>query len=169
MVNVLHSSDLVMVPVPVALYGAVLRFVAESLVRGERGGRSEAPCPGPEEREQRGAAQARRGGWAAADYAAIAPFLNTFSRAVLDLCSERAGQWVAYHDAVSVSGVASASARSQLGGLTKLVKRTFPEEGERGWPFECEVTPGSDRQLRFRMSVEASLLWAEARQQEKHA
>lgn len=169
MVNVLHSSDLVMVPVPVALYGAVLRFVAESLVSGERGGRSETAGPAPDEPDQRGAAQARRGGWAAADYAAIVPFLNTFSRAVLGLCSQRAGQWVAYHEAVSASGVASASARSQLGGLTKLVKRIFPEDVERGWPFECEVTPGSDRQLRFRMSVEASRLWAESRQQEQHA
>ena len=168
MVKVSQSSDLVMVPVPVALYGDVVRLVAESLGAGARAVPPVAPRSGTDEPEPPAAPPVGQPGWSAADYVAIAPFLNRFSRAVLDLCSARAGEWVTYHDAVAVSGVASASARSQLGGLTKLVKRSLPAGSERGWPFEYDLTPGSDRQLRFRMSAEASRLWTAASQKEKH-
>jgi hypothetical protein len=71
---------------------------------------------------------------------------------------------VSYEDAVSASGVTTASARSQLGGLTKLIARRLPDhlnaEGDTDWPFECESTP--DRQLRFRLSEDAASGWMKA-------
>jgi hypothetical protein len=99
--------------------------------------------------------------WSEADYADLKPHLNQFSRLVLDLCAKTPAKWVTYEDAVKESGFETASARSQLGGLTRKIDKRFPDHvdanGDTLWPFECDSTP--DRQLRFRLREEAALNW----------
>ncbi len=155
--TVAHDSELVMVPVPVRLYPAVVRLIADHhAANGLTVGPGSDASTRQDSANLAAADALGRPGWSQADYAKIALYLNTFSRAVLDLCSRTPGAWVAYRDAVKAGGVSHFSARSQLGGLTRRVRLIL---GREDWPFECEMGPGADRQIRFRLSEAAAAAW----------
>jgi hypothetical protein len=161
-------TEFVMVTVPVPLYPTVIRLIADyqtipsSPVTPARPASpvvvhaDEPPVASQEKRP--------RIRWSEADYADLKPHLNEFSRLVLDLCAKTPTKWVSYEDAVKESGFTSASARSQLGGLTRKVEKRFPDhvdaKDDALWPFEFDSTP--DRQLRFRLSEDAALNWMKA-------
>lgn len=158
------NAEFVMVPIPVSLYPSVIRLIADfQATTTHRVPRlaptSEAPTGGS-------APAVRQAGegidkWSKSDFETLLAYVNPFSRAVLDLCSRAPDQWILYRDAVAKSGIKTASARSQLGGLTKLVNRLFPQDDWRGWPFEYDVEPGEERQLRLRLDKESARLWTE--------
>ena len=147
--------DLVMVPVPVPLYPAVVRLIAEhhaalghSTALSDRAPNMAAPT-----------APSGRVPWSRDDYAQAGPYLNAFTRAILDLCSRMPGDWVGYRDAIAQAKISHFSARSQLGGLTRRLALVFG--GQKDWPFEYEVEP-RDRQLRFRMDEASASAWRES-------
>lgn len=91
---------------------------------------------------------------------------NPFNFRLLDICSEKPGEWVSLSD-VRASGSAEQQARwpqarfgsGALAGLTRRVRREF---GRDNWPMDFEYRQGRDTRS-FRMSSEIAEWWRGAR------
>ena len=72
--------------------------------------------------------------WTEDDYTQLAKVIvNPGVRGVLDLCATRPGQEVGYSELVETTGRDRSVLRSDLAGLTMMVKRRF---GRINWPFD---------------------------------
>ena len=97
---------------------------------------------------------------------------NSFNFRLLDMCSERPGEWVSLSD-VRASGSEEQQARwpqarfgaGALAGLTQRVRRGF---GRNNWPMEYEYVTGGDSR-RYRFSKDIALWWSAARQASRAA
>jgi hypothetical protein len=77
--------------------------------------------------------------------------------AALDLCAERASEWVPLRQVEERAGREPAQARADLAVLTMTVKRQF---GRSNWPFTAQWRAG-DEQVCYSMSHQVAALWKE--------
>ena len=159
------KNEFVMVPVPVPLYASVIRMIADCQATAPSFAPTAEAPPAVGLPLDADATATHPATWSKADFAKIAPYLNPFSRVLIDLCAQTPGRRVRYRDAVDAAtqlGIGRASARSSLAGLRQLVKRVFPSDfDERDLPVKYEPAPGKDRQSQFYMDEEAARLWTE--------
>lgn len=138
------GDEIVSMPVPARLVPLVYRVVAEALAR-DTGGES-----------RRDTAQAESGQWSKDDIERLKKEVTSRTvRSLFDACAEHPGQWVAFADICARAGHAPDTARAELGGFTKLLKRRF---GRNNWPTEWQWKPGGSSYL---LSPELATWWLE--------
>jgi hypothetical protein len=75
--------------------------------------------------------------------------------AMMDLTSERPGEWVSFHEIVKRAGRTEGEARADLGTLTKLVRKTIGEGAS--WPAEWQFA--GEEGAQYRMTPEVADAW----------
>jgi hypothetical protein len=83
---------------------------------------------------------------------------NEGARGVLDLCASRPGEWVTFAEACEYTGRSRAELRSDLGALTRLLRRRFGKNSP-GW--EAPYLPDR-KEFGFRLDVERAAWWTNA-------
>lgn len=92
--------------------------------------------------------------WPAADLCKIRDHLPYVGvRALLDLCAERAGDWVGKAEADAAAQATPRQLASELSALTKFVRRELRRDD---WPIEYRKVANT---YSYRMSPEAAAIW----------
>ncbi len=97
--------------------------------------------------------------WTTADLVALGRVANVTTRTILDVCSEKPGEYVSLTEIVDAAGVSRPAARGQLAGLTMVGKRRF---GRRNWPFTVKWAVDGSPQAFYTMTEETARRWNEA-------
>jgi hypothetical protein len=97
--------------------------------------------------------------WSIADLVALGRVANVTTRTALDLCSERAGDFVSLTEIVDAGGMTRPQAKGQLAGLTMVTKRRF---ARRNWPFSVAWAADGTQQAFYTMSMKTAALWQQA-------
>lgn len=97
--------------------------------------------------------------WTTPDLIALGRVANQTTRTILDLCSDRPNASVSLTEVVEVAGVARATARAQLAGLTVTIKRRFVR---RNWPFKFQWVVDGVQQASYIMTDDIAARWREA-------
>lgn len=155
------NEQYVTLQVPQRFYESIVSELAR-LVTNERLGASEAAPSTPVEAPVSEAGGTSRP-WTEADVRRLrsANGLNKMVKALLDLGSERPGEWVSYGDAQNHAGISNGSARAALAGLTRHVKARY---GRTNWPFYAAWQADGeilDGQMHYRVSAPVAEAWRE--------
>lgn len=95
--------------------------------------------------------------WTKADIRRLkADVHNPTVRATMDLTSADPGQWVSLRQIEARAGRTLSQARSDLAGLTMIVKSRF---GRRNWPFEALWAAGGEQQYYYRSLSDDHARW----------
>jgi hypothetical protein len=95
--------------------------------------------------------------WTKEDLSRLREIASATVLAALDLCAERASEWVPLRQVEERAGREPAQARADLAVLTMTVKRQF---GRSNWPFTAQWRAG-DEQVCYSMSHQVAALWKE--------
>ena len=144
-------DEFVNIAVPRRLYAQVIRFVADHLDADGHGGTTPPPPPSGSPVGQR---------WDGSRFNALWKTLATPTpRALLEVTSERPGEWVAFREICDKAGVPAAQAAAELAGFTKLLKREF---GDRTWPVQVQAPSAAGEGSQYLMSAELAKEWRRA-------
>jgi hypothetical protein len=97
--------------------------------------------------------------WTTAELVALGRVANVTTRTILDVCSERPGEYVSLTEIVEAAEASRPAARGQLAGLSIVVKRRF---GRRNWPFTVKWAADGSQQAFYIMTEETGRRWHEA-------
>lgn len=134
-------------------------YMAAARERFERGELDEAwltGVPAPDNAEERDGSGAEVAGtwWPARDILRLRDQLHYPGvQAMFDLCAARAGQWVDKAEADVAAGATARQLASELGALTKLVRREFNRDA---WPIEWRKVANL---YSYRMTPEFAAIW----------
>ena len=78
---------------------------------------------------------------------------------LLNLTTERAGEWVGFDEIWRTRGISAGKARVDLALLTRIIKREFTGNEKGKWPVEVRDTTVP---ITYRMPVEIARRWKEA-------
>jgi len=82
---------------------------------------------------------------------------------LLDLTSERAGEWVDLSEICKKAGRTQRQAQGDLAGFTQLVKRRFGKNGQNNWPVEVKWGLSPEEPTRYSMQhLGIARWWREA-------
>jgi hypothetical protein len=153
------EDPMVLLPVPQQHYATVVRALADAL-----GGNGELRTDfgvSPHV-ESEGGDKKPDGEWTRDEVRRIKETVrNSSVRALLDLTSERPGEWVSIREVEQRANRTFPQTRADLGGFTKIVKRLFKDH-DRKWPFEAAWAVDGEQQYSYRVSDEIARWWREA-------
>lgn len=146
-----RPSEIVNVPVPQQHLLVVYRALAEAMEAEEAASLvhvSAAPAPA--------AGDEGSGGWTLETVAKLKPLVqNPTARMLLDMTAAKPDQWLDFEELMGTANRSYYSARGDLAGLTRLIKRTF---GHKAWPLQVELT-GNGGHVRYRMHKNVAEWW----------
>jgi hypothetical protein len=141
--TIANDEDLVMVPVPRRVLGAVYATIAAGLNAEKASPDAEKGSPAPPPSGSTAGEEVMvtgQGPWTAEMVARLERDLrHPALRNMMTLVADRAPKWVTFEEAIQASGGTRYQLRAQLGTLTKAGQKLF---GRPTWPMEWRAGEG---------------------------
>lgn len=146
-----ETDEIVMVPVPRRLLGAVYGVLGAAMAEPTRGTDLDYEFPpdeaqpvrdpGPKPQDQAVLVDRRNGWWTPEMIRLLhARLSHPGARAIIDALAERAPREVALAEISEATGISVPQLRAELGAMTKLCKKLFG--GRKTWPFSVRWALG---------------------------
>lgn len=149
-------EDVVLVPVPVSMLGVVYGALARSMRLSDIDLLADSTSD-PDPVVVQG-----QGQWTRAMVERLEADLSYMAtRTLITMAAERAPRSVTFAEAVKQSGVEEKKLRAELGGLSKITKRTF---GVKSWPFAVKY--GDMGEASYSMEPDVAQWWLHAENEE---